>query len=305
LAEYQFRLGADASAFSGRDRPPWMTMKLSSAQKVTFGFGLALVMLAAAGWLSFSALNRLVETSEARRNAYVHLGNLEVLVSLIKDAETGQRGFLLTGEQTYLAPYHDARAQVDQMMQTVAEESAANASRRLNMDKLRRLVDEKLAELDQTISLRKEQGAEAALRVVRTDRGKIVMDEIRQLASDMEREITEEAELHQSEARIGARAATISIFVGSILACAIVAGSSWMVHRDLAKRLKVEKALQEREQSFRLLVDTVKDYAIIMVDPDGRVTSWNQGAEQIKGYRAEEIVGLHFAGLYLSEAFGH
>ena len=66
-------------------------MKLSSAQKVTFGFGLALVILAGAGWLSFSALNRLVETSEAQKDAYIHLANLESLLSLIKDAETGQR----------------------------------------------------------------------------------------------------------------------------------------------------------------------------------------------------------------------
>ena len=56
------------------------------------------------------------------------------------------------------------------------------------------------------------------------------------------------------------------------------------------------------DDSFRLLVDSVKDYAIVMLDPEGRVASWNAGAERIKGYRPEEIVGKHFSSFYPPEA---
>ena len=59
--------------------------------------------------------------------------------------------------------------------------------------------------------------------------------------------------------------------------------------------------LRQSEQRFRLLVDSVKDYAIFMLDPDGRVVSWNAGAERIKGYRAEEIIGRHFSIFYPPE----
>jgi PAS domain-containing protein len=55
-----------------------------------------------------------------------------------------------------------------------------------------------------------------------------------------------------------------------------------------------QEALQQSEERFRLLVDGAKDYAILMLDPDGRVTSWNPGAERIKGYRAEQIIGRNF-----------
>ena len=55
------------------------------------------------------------------------------------------------------------------------------------------------------------------------------------------------------------------------------------------------------ERDFRLLVDSVTDYAIFMLDPDGFVTSWNAGAERIKGYRADEIVGRHFSLFYPAE----
>ncbi|MGF1482099.1 MAG: PAS domain S-box protein [Cyanophyceae cyanobacterium] len=64
------------------------------------------------------------------------------------------------------------------------------------------------------------------------------------------------------------------------------------------ERQQAEKALKESEQRFRLLVEKVKDYAIFMLAPDGRVMSWNAGAEKIKGYRAQEILGQHFRRFY-------
>ena len=74
-----------------------------------------------------------------------------------------------------------------------------------------------------------------------------------------------------------------------------------VVIRNISRRRQAEEALRLTEQRFRLLVEGVRDYAIYMLDTDGNIVSWNSGAERIKGYRAEEIIGKHFSTFYTQE----
>ena len=74
------------------------------------------------------------------------------------------------------------------------------------------------------------------------------------------------------------------------------------VTRDLTERSRTEERLRASEERLRILIGSVKDYGIFMLDPDGRVASWNEGARRIKGYEAEEIVGQHFSVFYPESA---
>jgi len=73
------------------------------------------------------------------------------------------------------------------------------------------------------------------------------------------------------------------------------------ITRDITAKREQEKALRDSEERFRMLVQGVRDYAIYMLDTEGRVTNWNSGAQSIKGYTADEIVGQHFSRFYTDE----
>ncbi|CAI8902911.1 PAS domain S-box protein [Pseudomonas sp. IT-P176] len=73
------------------------------------------------------------------------------------------------------------------------------------------------------------------------------------------------------------------------------------ITRDLTERKAAEETLKQSEQQFRLLVQSVTDYAIYMLDPTGRVSNWNMGAQRIKGYLPQEIIGQHFSVFYTAE----
>lgn len=77
-----------------------------------------------------------------------------------------------------------------------------------------------------------------------------------------------------------------------------------VILRDVSERKRVEAEYHAADARMRLLIESVQDYAIFMLDPDGYVTSWNIGAEHIKGYRADEIIGRHFSCFYLPEDVG-
>jgi PAS domain S-box-containing protein len=94
----------------------------------------------------------------------------------------------------------------------------------------------------------------------------------------------------------------IVIIFGYAIALLFFLAAAMTVLREMDRHTLTEQTLRQSEERFRLMISEVRDYAIILLDPDGRVVTWNAGAQRIKGYGSEEILGRHFSQFYPPEA---
>src|SRR5713101_9252781 len=166
-------------------------MKWSIGAKIGGGFGLALAILVVIGAVSYRSTTGFIESSEWVEHTHRVLEKLTDLVARMTDAETGQRGYVITGEEHYLEPYRSAIEAVDQRLKDLRKLTADNPNQQRRLDALEPLIASKFTELKDTIDLRKSKGFEAALRIVLTDKGKRVMDDIRKVASEIANEENE------------------------------------------------------------------------------------------------------------------
>ena len=167
-------------------------MKINVSMKLYAGFAVALAILLVISIVAYKGTTSLVNNQGDVTHTHEVLGGLEVIVGSLKDAETGQRGYLITGEDRYLEPYTAGIAIIDGEVDRVASLTSDNPAQQQRIAEMRPFIAEKLAELEDTIDLRRNEGFEAAQTVVLTDAGKNSADNIRRIIDDM---VAEEQEL--------------------------------------------------------------------------------------------------------------
>lgn len=154
-------------------------------RRLVAGFAVALVLMLTIGVVSFTNTEKLVDNNAMVDHTQDVLHGGDDMLQALKDAETGQRGYLITGVDTYLGPYTEARSDVEEHLDHLAELTSDNAEQQGRIEDLRPLIDAKFAEMQQTVDVRDTAGFDAAREIVLSDQGKVVMDEIRGLLDDM------------------------------------------------------------------------------------------------------------------------
>lgn len=270
-----------ADAFASTQRS-WLSLVVAVA------FALLIAGLA--------AINRRYATeAESSADLVVHtyavLSNLNATVGRLVDAETGQRGFLITGEDHYLEPYRIATADVDARVGDLAALTADNPDQQREIALVRSLVREKLDELDQTIAARRRAGFESAQRIVLTDRGKITMDRLREVTSRMGAREQALLEVRQARARRSSEAARLATLVSAGIGVAAVALVWGGYHRVERERLNGAIAVAAEREHLRVTVLGIGD-GVIVVDKAGGVTLMNPIAEMLTGRTQSAAIGL-------------
>jgi CheY-like chemotaxis protein len=200
------------------------------------GFLVAIAAVTVIAALSYQSLHTTENAAEnLARTAEVQT-HTEVLLSTLKDAETGQRGYLLTGHEDYLAPFLDAKHALPAQFASLAALIAQDPAQRVRLETLKSLAAEKMDELSQTVELRRAGQAEAAMNLVLSDRGKNTMDRIRAVTDEM---ILSERQMFAERALAWRKAATSSFWVtslGSLLLLVLIAVAAAMTSRDFKRR---------------------------------------------------------------------
>src|SRR5229473_10027 len=218
------------------------------AKRLAVGYGLAGLTLLVIAGVSYRSTSTLIENDAWVDHTCQVRRELADLLSELKDAETGQRGYIITGKESYLDPYKSALARTKAVSDDVLKLTADNPSQQRRLASLAPLMASKLAELQQTIDVRRTDGLDAAIKVVASDSGKAVMDQIRGLIAEADHEEANLLQRRAEEAKSSAQSTTAIILWGGLGGALVVAAIGWLITTSISELLATSRQIAESAQ---------------------------------------------------------
>jgi diguanylate cyclase (GGDEF)-like protein/PAS domain S-box-containing protein len=268
--------------------------------KMELACGSAILTLLVVGAVSYHGM--VVSSGSARWVSHTHevLESVQDLVFAVESIESSSRGFALTGKESYLESYRAGLLKVAQDQAAIRYLTLDNPEQQRQIPVLGSLTAHNIQRAEMVIRLRWAQ-ALAAVDTTRSGPGQGTMDEFLAVVGKLQDEELRLLVLRNTDSnRRLSQTKTVLIF-GTALGLLIAAAAGWSALRDNSARGRVEGAFRDSEERYRMLLDGVHDYAIFMLDPGGHVVSWNPGAERIKGYTADQIIGQSFSCFFSPE----
>jgi PAS domain S-box-containing protein len=278
-------------------------------------------------FLSWRGAQQAAENAGGVAHTHEVMTMLESTLRHSLDVETGGRGFAETGSAAFLEPYETGRRAVPQDLQALRQ-LLVTADQQQRLDVLEGQANTQVKDVEEIVAERQSRGRVPTVTLFA--QGKHDMDAVRATVERMQ--VAERALLEQrsQRARAAEHATSVVITLGSLLGVVFLSIAGISVSREIgvsararaqvkalnanlerrveqrtaaleaeaAARQATETKLRTSEEMFRTLLDGIKDYAVYMLDVEGRVVSWNSGAARINGYSAEEIIGKHISCFY-------
>jgi PAS domain S-box-containing protein len=264
---------------------------LSSRSKVFLPLALGTLVLtlilSARSWDRFTALRS--DLSSSREI----IENTERLLSALVDAETGQRGFLLTGQEEYLEPFLSGTKQAPLELESLRRAVRSIPEQRALVEAITPLLRTRFDQLHLSIELRTSKGFDAADYLVRTNVGKHLMDRIRALCAQIHSAEYSRLIAYRTAAEREEKESLAVGITGSLLLTLLLALATFAIRMAEQQKLQLIADLQHQREHLRrqaLLLDLAND-TIFIKDGKDRITYWNQGAERLYGWTKEEALG--------------
>lgn len=267
-------------------------------RKIAAGFALSFVLLIVIGAVSYRSLNKLTSTSEWVAHTHEALEHIAGVFSLLKDAETGQRGFVITGDETFLEPYQTSSGEILNVVKELRELTADNPNQQKRLDAAEPLIAAKLAELKQTIDLRRAGNLDETVKIVRAGEGKRLMDELRRILDQMDNEERELLKQRAEEADAAAASAKSIIILGTLLGLLLVTIAGILITRSLTRQIgssvgQIQSSSTELQAAANQQATAAKEQATAMSEISTTISELLATSRQIaeSAQRVAHIAG--------------
>lgn len=257
-------------------------MRFSLRQQVIGGFGLALVVIAVIGGASYWSTVEARRTAERVEESHTVIALLDETFSKLNDAEAGTRGYVITGEEEYLERYESAASDVGAGIEELKALTADNRPHQEALDSLGSLTEQRIASAQESITLRRDGGFEAARAYILTGEGRELTLQIRALISRMESQERDVLGTRDNDAEASAQRTEYITLFGSGLVLVIVVAAIVSINRQITER---QRAIEELDGFFTLSLDMLS-----IAGFDGYFKRINPAWEQITGFTTDELL---------------
>ncbi len=223
------------------------------SKRIIVWFAAAAALLALVVVVSLMTFHQIERAADARKHSFIAVANANALLVAALDAETGQRGYLLTGEEGFLQPYLAANAALQKELEALRQLGPVTAGYK-RIETLKALVEARLADLAQTIQMGREQNLDAVRARVRTGRGKHLMDLIRTEIGSFSQVEQQALATHDAEFQTTLRYLLAIIILASTVMLLLAFGMAFLLYREGQQRLK-DMVHRETEHLLQTLRD--------------------------------------------------
>jgi PAS domain S-box-containing protein len=258
----------------------------------TLVVGIVLVVLLIIGTAILTAYNVHRLRADSRLVAHTHevISSLEAVIEAVRDAESGQRGYIITGNRDLFRPYESAPLLAEDHVKRIEDLTRDNHDQQAEIPKLRELIKARLDTLFANLKLREDEGFDAASESIATNRGKQQMDALRKHISAMQA-AEESLLIDRSRQTADMYVITLlSILLGTVLGLLAIAAFGWTLYRNWLVKLRAAAEIYEQREQLRTTLASIGD-AVIATDTDARIVFVNPVAAALTGWTPEEAKG--------------